>query len=174
MVGDVGLEGDALDVVHDEIRGIVFVEIAGDGGDIGVADELCQRPGLLLEPLRAVGELLGFGVHGHRHRRPDAGGDVVGHELLDGHLGVQLGVQGQIGDAEAALAQDAADDIPAVQHGPGPQGHGESLFVIRQVEAAVRAGALLCLPLLKAVVAEMFLFSHIVPPQKTVWSIRPS
>ena len=167
MVGDVGLEGDALDVVHDEIRGIVFVEIAGDGGDVGVADELRQRPGLLLEALGAVGELLGFGVHGHRHRRPDAGGDVIGHELLDGHLGVQLGVQGQIGDAEAALAQHPADDVAAVQHGPGPQGHGEFFLILCQIEPAVRAGALLCLPLLEAVVAEIFLFSHIVPPHET-------
>ena len=167
VVGDVGLEGDALDVVHDEIRRVVLVEIAGDRRNVRIADELRQGPGFLLEPFGAVGELLGFGVHGHGHRCPDAGGDVIGHELLDGDLGVQLGVQGQIGDAEAALAQHPADDIPVIQHGPGPQGHGEFLFVFRQVEAAVGAGAFRGLPLLKAVVAEIFPLSHIVPPHET-------
>ena len=114
VVGDVGLEGDALDVVHDEVGRVVFVEVAGHAGDVGVADELRQGPGLLLEPLRAVGKLLALGVHGHGHGGADAGGDVVGHELLDGHLGVQLGVQGQIGDAEAALAEHPANDVAVI------------------------------------------------------------
>ena len=160
VVGDVRLEGDALDVVHDEVGRVVLVKIAGDGGDVGVADELGQGPGLLLEPLRPVGELLGLGVHGHRHRRSDAGGDVVGHELLDGHLGVQLGVQGQVGDAKSALAEDPSHDVAAVQHGPGPQGHGEFPLVLLQVEPAVRAGARALRPLLKAVVAEIFPLRH--------------
>ena len=82
VVGDVGLEGDALDVVHDEIRRVVLVEIAGDRRNVRIADELRQGPGFLLEPFGTVGELLGLGVHGHGHRCPDAGGDVVGMNSL--------------------------------------------------------------------------------------------
>ena len=58
VVGDVSLEGDALNVVHDEIGRVVFVEVAGNTGNVGVADKLGQCPGLLLEPLGTVGESL--------------------------------------------------------------------------------------------------------------------
>ena len=50
VIGDIGLEGDALDVVHDEVRGVVFVEVAGHAGNVGMADELGQRAGFFLEP----------------------------------------------------------------------------------------------------------------------------
>ena len=168
VVGDVGLEGDALDVVHDEVGRVVFVEITGDRRNVRVADELRQSPSLLLEALRAVGELLPAGVHHHGDRGAAyAGGDLAGHELLDGHLRVQLGIQGQVGDTKSALAQHTAHDVAAIQDRPGPQGHGEFFLILCQIEPAVRAGALLCLPLLEAVVAEIFPLSHIVPPHET-------
>ena len=58
MVGDVGLEGDALDVIHDEVRGVVFVEVAGHTGDVGVADELRQSFGLVEKTLFPIEEVL--------------------------------------------------------------------------------------------------------------------
>ena len=155
VVGDIGLEADTLDVVHDKVRGVIFVKVAGDRGNIGVADEFCQGPGLLLEPLSAVGEVLGPALHRHGDGGADAGGDLIGHELLDSHLGLQLGVPGQVGDAEAALAQHPAHDVAVIQHSPRPQGHRVLLLVLRQVEAAVGAGAGQTVPLLEAVVAEI-------------------
>ena len=165
VVGDVGLEGDALDVVHDEVGRVVFVEITGDRRNVRVADELRQSPSLLLEALRAVGELLPAGVHHHGDRGAAyAGGDLAGHELLDGHLRVQLGIQGQVGDTKSALAQHTAHDVPVIQDCPGPQGHREFSLILRQVEPAVGARSLQDLPRLEAVIAEMLLLSHIVPP----------
>ena len=161
VVGDVGFKGDALDVVHDEIRGVVLVKVASHRGNVGVADELGQGPGLLLEPLRAIGEVLGPALHRHRDGGADSGGDLVGHELLDCHLGLQLGVPGQIGDAEAALAQHPAHDVPVIQDGPRPQGHRVFFLILRQVEAAVGAWAVQAVPLLKAVVAAILIvFRH--------------
>ena len=168
MVGNVRFEGDALDVIHDEVRGVVLVKVAGHTGDVGVADELRQGPGLLLEPLRAVGELLTAGLHHDGDRGAAyAGGDLAGHELLDGYLGIQLGIQGQVGDAETALAQHPAHNVAVIQHRPGPQGNREFFLILRQVKAAVGAGTLLGLPLLEAVVAEIFPLSHIIPPHET-------
>ena len=137
VIGNVGFKGDTLDVVHDEIRSVVLVKVAGHRRNVGVADEFGQGPGLLLEPFGAVGEVLRSALHRHRDSGADAGGDLVGHELLDGHLGLQLGVPGQIGDAEAALAQHPAHDVPAIQNSPGPQGHRVFFLVLHQVEAAV-------------------------------------
>ena len=138
VVGDVGLEADPLDVVHDEVGGVVLVKIAGHTGDVGVSDELGQGPGLLLEALRAVGKVLRPGVHHDGHVGPlHAGGHVAGHVLLHRHLGLELGVKGHVGDAEAALAQDAAHDVAVVEHRPRPEGHREFLLVLPQVKAAV-------------------------------------
>ena len=167
MVGNVRFEGDALDVIHDEVRGVVLVKVVGDARDVGLAHEFCQGAGLLLEALGAIGELLAAVLCQNGHGGALPGGDLAGHELLDGYLGIQLGIQGQVGDAETALAQHPAHDVAAVQHGPGPQGHGEFFFVFRQVEAAVGTGALCFGLFLKAVVAEIFPFSHIVPPHET-------
>ena len=119
-------------------------------------DKFRQGPGLLLEPLRAVGEVIRLCVH-HNGDRGSlyAGSDVAGHVLFDGHLGLELGIEGQVSDAEAALTQDAANDIAVIEHRPGPQGHRELFRVLRQVEAAVWAEALRTLPLGEAVVAEI-------------------
>ena len=119
MVGNVRFEGDALDVIHDEVRGVVLVKVAGHTGDVGVADELRQGAGLLLEPLRAVGELLGLGIHHDGHGSALPGGDLAGHELLDGYLGIQLGIQGQVGDTDTALAQHPTHNVAVIQHGSG-------------------------------------------------------
>ena len=125
---DVGLKTDTLDVVHDEIGRAVFVKVAGHTGDIRVAHELGQSPGLLLEPLGAVGKFLRFAFHGNGHGGADAGGNVVGHELFDSYFRVQLGVQGQIRVAETALAQHPADDVASAKsnpqwgQGPSPSG----------------------------------------------------
>ncbi len=51
-------------------------------------------------------------------------------------------------------------------HEAGPQGHGESLFVIRQIKATVGAGTLTLRLFLEAVVAEAFPDFHMIPPQK--------
>ncbi len=155
-VADVALEADPLDVVHDEIGGIIGVKVAGHARDVGMSDKLGQGPGLLLEALRPVGKVVLLGVHSHGDGSPlDTGGDVVGHVLLHGHLGLELCVEGQVGDTESALTQDAAYDIPVVQHRSGPEGHGEFFRVLCQVEPAIRTGALRTLPLGEAVIAEV-------------------
>ena len=112
LVLDVSLEALSLYVVHHEIGGAVLLKVAPHADDIGVSLELCQHPGLVQESLHAVAEVLLPlpGVDGYLMvaRGPD--GHAVRQELLDGDLDIQLVVPGQIGDAEAALAQDAACD----------------------------------------------------------------
>ena len=159
VVGDVGFETDTLDVVHNEVRGVVLVKVAGDGGNVGVADELGQGPGLFLEPLGAVRKILGTvggedGDGGALH----TGGQLPGHELLDGYLGLQLGVPGQVGDAEAALAQHPAHDVPVIQNSPGPQGHRVLLLILHQVEAAVGTRAVQAVSLLEAVITKSSIY----------------
>ena len=156
LIGNISLEGNALDVVHDEIGGAVFVKIAGYSRDVGVANEFGQGPGLFLKPLRAVGKVLGpVGGHDGDGGPLQAGGDFSGHKFLDGHFGVQLAVPGQIGDAESPLPQHPPHHVPLVQHGSGPQSDWVFGFIFRQVKAAVRAGSLCGLLLLKAVVADI-------------------
>ncbi len=155
-VADVALEADPLDVIHDEIRGIIGVKVAGHARDIGMSDKLGQGPGLLLESLRSVGKVVLLGVHSHGDGSPlDTGSDVVGHVLLHGHLGLELGVIGQVGDAETALAQDAAHDVAVIEQRPGTEGYREFFRVFLQVEAAIRTVPFRVLPLGEAVVAKM-------------------
>ena len=97
-----------------------------------MADEFRQGPGLLPEPLRAVGEIVRPSARHNGDRAPlHPGRHLAGHVFLNGHLGLELGIESQIGDAEAALAQDAADDVAVVEHRPRPKGHRELLAVFR-------------------------------------------
>ena len=153
-VGDVAFEADPFDIVHNEIGRTVFVKVTADARDIGMADELRQCPGLLPEALRAVGEVLRPGVRHDRDRSAfHTGGDFTGHIFLNGHLGLELGVEGQIGDAETALAQDAAHNVAVIQDHPSLEGRGEFFPVVRQIESALGAGAERILQRLKTVVA---------------------
>ena len=47
LVGDISLKGNSFNIIHDEIRRIVFVKVIRYSGDIGLAHKLRQGPGLL-------------------------------------------------------------------------------------------------------------------------------
>ena len=116
LIGDVGLKGNAFDVIHDKVGGIVLIEIAGHRRNVGIPDKFGKGPGLLFKPLCPVGEIVLPVI------RQDGNGSPVypacqlpGHVFLHRHLGLQLGIPGQIGDAETALPQHPAHHITVIQ-----------------------------------------------------------
>ena len=111
---NIGLEGNALDVVHDKVGGVIFIEEIRHPRDSRLAHEFCQGAGLLVEALRPVGKVVVPGGGHDRNRCPDTGGKLAGHVLLHRHTGRKLLVPGQVGDAKAALAQHPAHDIAAI------------------------------------------------------------
>jgi hypothetical protein len=89
---------------------------------------------------QAVAEGLGVlgGVGQHGGAVAVAGGGLPGQVLLDGHPGLQVGVPGQVGDAEPArLAQHPPQQVLAVQQ--GAVGQRQRTARRRLVVAAVRA-----------------------------------
>ena len=172
LVLDVGLEADALHILHDEVGGAVLLEVAAHPHDVWVAQKLGQHPGLIQEALQAVAEVLLPlpGEDGDLGGAGDPGGHGLGQELLDGHLDVQHLVQGQVGDAEAALAQHPAQDVLSGQDAAVGEGEGVFVPVHGRIVAAAGAGAVPLLPLAEAVVAvghSHVVLSPLIPPRPT-------
>ena len=127
-------QGLTVEVLHDDICGVVLLEAAADMDHRRLVLEFGQGPGLPEEPGLAGGILL-----------PDLGGiaaDIAGHRmvtgdhkagiiLLDRHRGLQVGIPAQISDAEAALAQDPAHHILAPEHRAHRQLMGLVVFIRR-------------------------------------------
>ena len=138
------LECRAVNVLHDDIDGVVGLEKVAHGDDLRLFVHFCHRPRLIEEapaalvvvPLRAR-----VAVHLLRDVRVarDPGGGKI---FLDGDLQLQLQVAADVGDAEAALPQHAAHEIALHEHGAGRQvvRHGH---IRARGEAAAGAGALL-------------------------------
>ena len=106
------LKGNALDIVHDEIGGLIFVKIIRHPGDIGLPHKFGQNPGLLPEALLPVGKVLPAGRRaGHNPRpiRPDS--HLAGHVLFHCHLSRKPLIPGQVSDAKSALAQHPANPV---------------------------------------------------------------
>ncbi len=103
-------------VVHHHVGGVVVLEKAVDADDVGVAE---GRQGARFEQEAVQPDPVLFLVAAALG--PDGGGlfvahrQVVGQVFLDRHLGVQVGIVRQVGDAEAADAQHALDAV-LVQH----------------------------------------------------------
>ena len=133
----------ALQILHDEVGGAVFLKGAVDpdnglqphelGQGLRLGQELLQAEAVVLRLFRG-GQL-------HRYRVLAAAHQAGGVVLLDGHAPSGGVVVRDIGDAEAALPQHSAQHISAVENAAGPQGEGVLPRVRRRVVAAVGAGA---------------------------------
>ena len=94
------VEGDAVDVLHDDVFPVVLLGDLIDGADVGV-----------VQPRRRLGfaQETGFRI---------AVADGVGADALDGHIPAQPDVLGQEDLAHAALAQRAHDLEAAAEDRP--------------------------------------------------------
>ena len=117
--GNIALQVHAGHVFHDDVGGVVFFKEVLDPDDLGHIGEPGQGLGLPEEPGAAIikqvplaalqaGDLQGT------HMVP--GNKVVGVKFLNSHRGIQIQIPAQIGNAEAALAQDPAHQVLPPQH----------------------------------------------------------
>ena len=144
VLGEILLEGLAVQVRHDQIPGAVGREEVPHLDDAELVLELAQHAGLGEEPLEPGGEFLpgapGAGGHGMvRIARRQSVREV----LLDRDPCLEHGVPADVRDAESALAQRAARQVPAVQQRARRQGVGRPGRRAVHVAAgrAVRRGA---------------------------------
>ena len=103
------LERLALDVLHNDVRGVVRVRTTANAHDVGMV-QLGEETRLIDEPVEAPGESLLLlrrrrDYAPTRHSRRHFGGKV----LLESDRSVQLVVERQVRDAEAAGAEHADD-----------------------------------------------------------------
>ncbi len=107
----VGLERLAALVLEDHVGGLVGLEEARHAHDVRVA-EGGEGARLDEEAVEAVLVELLVGVVARLHAVVErAVGELLGKVFLDDHLGGEVHVGGGIGDAEAALAEDAVDAV---------------------------------------------------------------
>ena len=105
------LQGLALDKIHDDIGSFILLEQIPHPDHLGDFADPGHFPGLLQEHFPAA--------------VPGGAADLGrGKVCLDGHLALQGQVPADIGDAEAALAQNGAHHIFAVQNQSRLQGIG--------------------------------------------------
>ena len=157
------VQGQALDIVHHEVGRAVLLEVAVDAHDVRVPDEVRERLRLLQEQLLAVAEVLPplAGEQLHRAGVAAAAGHVGRQILLDRDALLRLVVLGDIGHAEAALAEHAPDDVTSVQDRAGPQRERIARLLSGAVKAAEGAGPR-CILFAKTVSAQAHGFSS--PP----------
>ena len=125
MLLQVVLEAGALDVIHNEVGRVVLFEVAMHTHDVGVADELRQSFGLVEKTLFPIEEvLLPLAGIGRNRVTVRAGGHSVREILLDSHQTAGLMVLGNVGDAEAALAQHLSENVAPVEYSARRQRHG--------------------------------------------------
>ena len=117
MLLQIVLEAGALDIIHNEVGRVVLFEVAVHTHNVGVADELRQSFGLVEKTLFPVKEvLLPLAGVGRDRMAVRAGGHSVGEILLDSHQTAVLMVLGNVGDAEAALAQHPSKNVASVEY----------------------------------------------------------
>ena len=135
------LERQALDIFHDDIRRVVFLEVVDNVDDtlfIGKGGDVLR---LEQKAIHALAEeiLLIFGDNDFLGELAGAVRGAGGIELLDGDALGQCGMQTDVGDAEAALAQRLADEVPAREQRSGRQVIGLRLMGLAVVPSAVGA-----------------------------------
>ena len=110
------LQRDAGHVFHDDVAGAVGTEEVLHADHAGVLVEARQRAGLVDEAREAVVEGLGLvAVDAQADPVAAAGGAVPRQVLLDGQGQRQVLVECQVGDAEAAVAEDPAEAVAAIE-----------------------------------------------------------
>ena len=122
VLGSQFLQGLPLQKLHDDIGGVVLRKMVLHPDDLRDLVQLRHGLGLPEELLPAflIGGLVSRGVAGHIQGDRDLPAHQEGGEVLfDGHPLVQHRVPAQIGDAEAALSQDASHPVAPVQKAAG-------------------------------------------------------
>ena len=116
--GKILVQGITVHILHDKVRGVIFFKIAVDPDDMLVPVESRKGPRFLQELLLSVFVVLLSlsGVDQDRGTSALPSGKVRGEIFLDGNTLSALIVLGNVGDTEAALAENTADRIPAVQN----------------------------------------------------------
>ena len=101
--------------LHDHVGAVVLLEHRDDAHDVRVL-ELDQVTRFTKESLQAPAVQI-VSLHGQLRRRTFSGlGDqCTRHVFLDGDLVIEIGISGQVDDAEATAAQYPLDAVP-VQH----------------------------------------------------------
>ena len=163
---DIVLEGHAFQVFHHDISGVVFLEIVDDvnntvfAGDCGEIFSFCQKAfhafGKELLPVLGDDDVVG------NHAGAVSGS--AGIKFLDGDTFCQLGMKTDVGDAEAALADDVAHEVPSRKQGSRRQVIRLGLRGTAVVPAAVCAngGSVELLHAVNTVLFHMILFPSVL------------
>ena len=123
-----GFEVRAVHVLHDDVRRFVLFKKVPDADDLRALVHLGHGARLVEEPRLPLLEALG---HFSGKLRDAVGclchsGHLIrGEEFLNSHPQLQAKIIANIGDAEAALPQDAPHQIPSQENGAGQQMMGQ-------------------------------------------------
>ena len=108
------VQGAASHQLHDQVGRAVGLEEVVHQHDAGRAMQGGQRAPLGDEAVATPGEVLGGAGRARHHRRAVLADGERGRQIfLDRDVAPQLAVDGTVGDAEAALAEDRDDAIAA-------------------------------------------------------------
>ena len=114
VLRDLLVQGTASHQFHDQVGRAVRLEEVVHQHDAGRAMQGGQRAPLGDEAVAAPGEVLGGAGRARHHRRAVLADGERGRQVfLDRDVASQLAVDGTVGDAEAALAEDRDDAIAA-------------------------------------------------------------
>ncbi len=104
----------AAQKLHDDVGRAVLLQEVEDPHDARRTMERCQRPAFGDEAVATLGEIVEDPGRARRHGRSvPAHCERCRQELLQGDFATELGVEGPVGDAEAALAQDGQHLVPS-------------------------------------------------------------
>ena len=145
----------ALQVVHGKIGSAVFFKIGMYPHDTGVAVKLGQGTGLLQKAAAAILIILVLcpGKRAHLGLARCAQGNALRQIFLNCHKTASSQVTGHIGNAESALPQRPAHQIPTRQDASARQCQRIFFPARCRVPAAVRAGPRAFRPLSEALIA---------------------
>ena len=145
----------ALQVVHGKIGSAVFFKIGMYPHDTGVAVKLGQGTGLLQKAAAAILVILvlRLGKRAHLGLARCAQGNALRQIFLNCHKTASSQVTGHIGNAESALPQRPAHQIPTRQDASARQCQRIFFPARCRVPAAVRAGPRAFRPLSEALIA---------------------
>ncbi len=121
-LGEVLVEGDPVEKLHDDVRGVVRGEKAVNIHDIGMLAEFRHVARFVqkavVELFILILAVLSLRKNDHVARSRLARNKPRGIKLLDGHGHAQVCVPRLVYDAEAAEADHPPDDIPLFEHRP--------------------------------------------------------
>jgi hypothetical protein len=132
------LQRHSRHVLHHQIPGAVVAKEVEHRHDAGMIVEAGDGAAFVEELGEAVFEVVArlAAVRRDRGAIRAAGGEVAGEEFLHRELDLQVRLVGDVGDAEAAVAEDAADQIAILE----PRARRQVHRVFRRRAFAIAAG----------------------------------